>query len=80
MNNGANGMPTRKIIALALLAVIFSALGILVISGSINLSAAFFLGIVIGMLLSLGLAAVFGIPKFGRSSTPGSKPPPTQAR
>ncbi|MBX9731785.1 MAG: hypothetical protein K2X59_10690 [Sphingomonas sp.] len=80
MNDGANRMPTRKIIALAILVIVFSGLGILVMSGSIKLSAAFFLGIVIGMLLPLGLAALFGMPKTGRSSTPGGKPPSTEAR
>lgn len=75
MSNGINRMPTHKIVALAILVSIVAGLGILALSGGIKISAAFLSGVMIGMVLPLGLAAVFGVPKLERSSKSGNTPP-----
>jgi len=75
MSKGTIHMPTNKIIALAIRVIVLSVLGILTISGSIKMSAEFWSGIIMGMLLSLGLAALFGVPRLARSPKRGTRPP-----
>ncbi|OYY91223.1 MAG: hypothetical protein B7Y45_04365 [Sphingomonas sp. 28-66-16] len=59
-------MPRRKIIALALLAAIIATIGILAQHGAIR-SSEFWAGMMMGLILTLIVAAVIGIPKWRRS-------------